>query len=256
MFLLNELEPWEPKLLLANKRAKIRLRKEHESYVEEPEPKVKGHFSFRLRRTMLGSPVSLYQSTQEALVRGTYFKFRKYSESESPVCKTLLKFVRLCAQQEDVWSSEEEVAESSNTESDEDSSDQNFRSEEPRPKRSLRKRNLLEMDKDVISGELPEELGKIICSRSTADRHSSEKNKQQCSRHLQCEVPCGVSNVNSSLFINSSLSPLSSTSHAGPPPPPQEGGPAGGRGAGDISSTLPLLHYHMVLSPIGTSDNY
>ncbi len=39
-------------------------------------------------------------------------------------------------------------------------------------------------------------------------------NKKQCSRQLQCEVPCGVSNVvNSSLFINSSLSYLSSTSH-------------------------------------------
>ena len=39
-YLLTELEPWEQKLLQANKRAKIRLRKEHESYVEEPEPKV------------------------------------------------------------------------------------------------------------------------------------------------------------------------------------------------------------------------
>ncbi len=40
-------------------------------------------------------------------------------------------------------------------------------------------------------------------------------NEKQCSRQLQCEVPCGVSNVvNSSLFINSSLSSLSSTSHA------------------------------------------
>ena len=39
-YLLTELEPWEQKLLQANKRAKIRLRKQHESYVEEPEPKV------------------------------------------------------------------------------------------------------------------------------------------------------------------------------------------------------------------------
>lgn len=40
MYLLSELEPWEAKLQQANKRAKVRLRKEHESYVEEPEPKV------------------------------------------------------------------------------------------------------------------------------------------------------------------------------------------------------------------------
>ncbi len=40
-------------------------------------------------------------------------------------------------------------------------------------------------------------------------------NKKQCSRQLQCEVPCSVGNiVNSSLFINSSWSPLSSTSQA------------------------------------------
>ncbi len=40
-------------------------------------------------------------------------------------------------------------------------------------------------------------------------------NKKQCSRQLHCEVPCNVANViNSSLFINSSLSSLSSTSHA------------------------------------------
>ncbi len=37
-------------------------------------------------------------------------------------------------------------------------------------------------------------------------------NKKQCSRQLQCEVPCGVGYVvNSSLFINSSLSSLSPT---------------------------------------------
>ncbi len=40
-------------------------------------------------------------------------------------------------------------------------------------------------------------------------------NKKQCSRQLQCKVPCGIGNViNSSLFSNSSLSSLSSTSHA------------------------------------------
>ncbi len=41
------------------------------------------------------------------------------------------------------------------------------------------------------------------------------QNKKQCSRQLQCEVPCSVGNVvNSSLFINSSLPSLPSTSHA------------------------------------------
>ncbi len=40
-FLLSELEPWEGRLLQANKKAKLRVRKEHESYVEEPEPKVR-----------------------------------------------------------------------------------------------------------------------------------------------------------------------------------------------------------------------
>ena len=45
--------------------------------------------------------------------------------------------------------------------------------------------------------------------------HGEFHNKKQCSRQLQCEVPCGIGNViNSSLFINSSLSSLSSTSHA------------------------------------------
>ncbi len=39
-------------------------------------------------------------------------------------------------------------------------------------------------------------------------------NKKQCSRQLQCKVPCAGNVINSSLFINSSLSSLSSTSHA------------------------------------------
>ncbi len=40
-------------------------------------------------------------------------------------------------------------------------------------------------------------------------------NEKQCSRQLQCKVPCSLGNViNSSLFINSSWSCLSSTSHA------------------------------------------
>ncbi len=49
-------------------------------------------------------------------------------------------------------------------------------------------------------------------------------NKKQCSRQLQCEVP-GGNVVNSSLFINSSLSSLSFTSHAihGGVLPPAEG---------------------------------
>ncbi len=71
---------------------------------------------------------------------------------------------------------------------------------------------------------------------------------------LQCEVPCGVGNViNSSLFINSSLSSLSSTSHAvyggshlwqgisasiGGEGGPTGEGVHGGRGAGDISVQL------------------
>ena len=56
-------------------------------------------------------------------------------------------------------------------------------------------------------------------------------NKKQCSRQLQCEVPCSVGNViNSSLFNNSSLSSLFSTSHA------VRGGE--GEGAGDISIHL------------------
>ena len=54
-------------------------------------------------------------------------------------------------------------------------------------------------------------------------------NKKQCSRQLQCEVPC-TGNV-----VDSSLSSLSSP----PGGPVGEGGLAGGRGAGDISSTLP-----------------
>ncbi len=91
-------------------------------------------------------------------------------------------------------------------------------------------------------------------------RYTATSSKQ-CSRQLQCEVPCCVGNViNSSLFINSSLSSLSSTSHA-----VQWGWWSclwqgvrglGGRGAGDKSVQLPyILHYHMVLRPEGTSHN-
>ncbi len=52
-------------------------------------------------------------------------------------------------------------------------------------------------------------------------------------RQLQCEVPCGVGNiVNSSLFINSSLSSLSSTSHAVHRGEPVQRGGGSGRGRG------------------------
>ncbi len=84
-------------------------------------------------------------------------------------------------------------------------------------------------------------------AQEISSMRTREGNKKQCSRQLQCEVPCGVGNViNSSLFINSSLSSLSSTSHAicregvwlwgGPQ---GEGGSTGGRGPGDISVQLP-----------------
>ncbi len=75
--------------------------------------------------------------------------------------------------------------------------------------------------------------------------NSHVKNKKQCSRQLQCEVPC-AGNV-----TNSSLSSLSSTSHAvrrgsgcvggfGHGGRGVGGGGEGeGQGAGDISSTLP-----------------
>ncbi len=58
------------------------------------------------------------------------------------------------------------------------------------------------------------------------------QNKEQCSRQLQCEVPCGVGYViNSSLFINSSILPCSPCL---PPvmldPPPLGDPPGGGDG--------------------------
>ena len=37
LYLIKELDPWEQKLLAAHKKARIKLRKEHEAYVEEPE---------------------------------------------------------------------------------------------------------------------------------------------------------------------------------------------------------------------------
>ena len=51
--------------------------------------------------------------------------------------------------------------------------------------------------------------------RSTSDPLTHRNNEKQCSRQLQCEVPCSVGGVvNSSLFINLSWSSLSSTSYA------------------------------------------
>ncbi len=99
-------------------------------------------------------------------------------------------------------------------------------------------------------------------------------NKKQCSRQLQCKVPCGIGNViNSSLFINSSLSSLSFTSHAvqgggflplvggsclwqgGSCLQQGEGALVGGGGQGTFQSSCHILHYHMVLRPKGTSHN-
>ncbi len=88
-------------------------------------------------------------------------------------------------------------------------------------------------------------------------------NKKQCSRQLQCQVPCGVRDVvNSSLFTNSSLSSLSSTSHAifGGGGVQLQGGSGGARGLGEggggqgtFPSSCHILHYHKVLRPKGTS---
>ena len=63
--------------------------------------------------------------------------------------------------QEDVWSSEEEVEESSDDGSDENSSDSNAaeKNEDSRPKRSLRKRVMTEIEKEIYNAELPDELG-------------------------------------------------------------------------------------------------
>ncbi len=93
------------------------------------------------------------------------------------------------------------------------------------------------------------------------------ENKKQCSRQLQCEVPCSIGNiVNSSLFINSSLSSLSSTSYAVCKGGPQgrgvwlqgragHGGRCSTGGQGTFWSSCHILHYHVVLRPKGTSHN-
>ncbi len=92
------------------------------------------------------------------------------------------------------------------------------------------------------------------------DNSGTNFNKKQCSRQLQCEVPCGTGNViNSFLFINSSLSSLSSTNHA----VHQDGGGSScrgglrqgeggwgrGKGAGDISIQLPYTALSHGASP-------
>ena len=87
-------------------------------------------------------------------------------------------------------------------------------------------------------------------------------NKKQCSRQLQCEVPCSVGHV-----VNSSLSSLSSTSHAlhrggGLARGVGHGGFGWGRGLGRGRGVKgrgqETFHppCHMVLHPKGTSHNY
>ena len=86
---------------------------------------------------------------------------------------------------------------------------------------------------------------------------SHGRNKKQCSRQLQCEIPWAGDVVSSSLFVNSSLSSLSSP----------RGGPSGGggllggggssrgRGQGIFHPPCHILHCHIVLRPKGTSHN-
>ncbi len=107
----------------------------------------------------------------------------------------------------------------------------------------------------------------LVCQCVSVASHTLPGARSLSSRQLQCEVPCGIGNViNPSLFINSSLSSLSSTSHAvhkgGPtskgvlPPAGGEGGPMGGGGQGTFQSSCHILHYHTVLCPKGTSHNH
>ncbi len=70
-------------------------------------------------------------------------------------------------------------------------------------------------------------------------------NKKQCSRQLQCKVPCSVGNViNFSLFIHSSLSSLSSTSHAIHGGGVQVWGGGGGGGGGLGGGGEGRGHFH------------
>ncbi len=74
-------------------------------------------------------------------------------------------------------------------------------------------------------------MGCILEGRKSPELSQPQNNKKQCSRQVQSEVPCGVGNViNSSLFITSSLSSLSSTSHAVWGGLAGGGGSSGGRG--------------------------
>ncbi len=89
-------------------------------------------------------------------------------------------------------------------------------------------------------------------------------NEKQCSRQLQCEVPCSVA-----VALMSSILPCLSILPGAPCPPPAmlssaEGGGVwagsgqGGRGEGGQGtfwSSCHILHYHMVLRPKGTSHN-
>ncbi len=77
---------------------------------------------------------------------------------------------------------------------------------------------------------------------------------------LQFKVPCGVSDVvNSSLFINSSLSPGVVFHHSycleGGPATGGGGGGGGLGGRGHFYPPCHILHYHMVLRPEGTLHN-
>ncbi len=69
--------------------------------------------------------------------------------------------------------------------------------------------------------------------------------------------PCGASNViNSSLFINSSLSLLVfHQSYCLGGGSGRGGGLVGGGGQGTFQSSCHILHYHMVLRPEGTLHN-
>ena len=91
-------------------------------------------------------------------------------------------------------------------------------------------------------------------------------NEKQCSRQLQCEVPCSIAAA-----LMSSLLPCLSILPGPPYPPPvmlssggtghRVGGLAVGGGVwpkggqGTFWSSCHILHYHMVLHPKGTSHN-
>ncbi len=92
--------------------------------------------------------------------------------------------------------------------------------------------------------------------RKLFDMCRCEMNKKQCSRQLQCEVPCGIGNViNSSLFINSSLSSLSSTSHTVHEEShlwwgvlPSAGGGGGGSGRGEGQGTFQSSCHNCIIT--------